>query len=88
MPWLAGTALLHSLAVSEKRATFKSLDSAAGAVGVFLSLLGTFLVRSGVLVSRPVRSPPTRPRVSSSLGFLLAVIGSSLAAVRLQGLTR
>jgi cytochrome c-type biogenesis protein CcmF len=51
MPWLAGTALIHSLAVTEKRGAFRKLDRAAGHPGLRLSLLGTFLVRSGVLTS-------------------------------------
>ncbi|WP_232301899.1 heme lyase CcmF/NrfE family subunit, partial [Aeromonas rivuli] len=51
MPWLAGTALLHSLAVSEKRATFKAWTVLLALSAFSLSLLGTFLVRSGVLVS-------------------------------------
>ena len=85
MPWLAGTALLHSLAVSEKRATFKAWTVLLALSAFSLSLLGTFLVRSGVLVSvHAFASDPTRGLFI--LGFLLAVIGGSPIAVRLQGL--
>ncbi|MBL8511312.1 MAG: heme lyase CcmF/NrfE family subunit, partial [Betaproteobacteria bacterium] len=51
MPWLAGTALIHSLAVTEKRGIFKSWTVLLAIVAFSLSLLGTFLVRSGVLTS-------------------------------------
>ena len=51
MPWLVGTALIHSLAVTEKRGLFKSWTLLLALVAFSLSLLGTFLVRSGVLVS-------------------------------------
>jgi cytochrome c-type biogenesis protein CcmF len=51
MPWLAGTALIHSLAVTEKRGAFKSWTALLAIITFSLSLLGTFLVRSGVLVS-------------------------------------
>ncbi|WP_286963392.1 cytochrome c biogenesis protein CcsA, partial [Idiomarina sp. UBA3992] len=51
MPWLVGTALLHSLAVTEKRGSFKSWTVLLAISAFSLSLLGTFLVRSGVLVS-------------------------------------
>nr|MBP9216321.1 cytochrome c biogenesis protein CcsA [Agitococcus sp.] len=51
MPWLAGTALLHSLAVSEKRGVFKAWTVMLAIIAFALSLLGTFLVRSGVLTS-------------------------------------
>ena len=51
MPWLVGTALLHSLAVTEKRGTFKSWTVLLAIIAFSLSLLGTFLVRSGVLTS-------------------------------------
>ena len=51
MPWLVGTALIHSLAVTEKRGTFKSWTVLLAIVAFSLSLLGTFLVRSGVLTS-------------------------------------
>jgi cytochrome c-type biogenesis protein CcmF len=77
MPWLAGTALIHSLAVTEKRGSFKNWTVLL-AIGAFsLSLLGTFLVRSGVLTS--VHAFATDPRRGIFiLGFLAAVIGSSL----------
>ncbi|MEL0029125.1 MAG: cytochrome c biogenesis protein CcsA, partial [Perlucidibaca sp.] len=51
MPWLAGTALLHSLAVTEKRGVFKAWTVLLAIIAFALSLLGTFLVRSGVLTS-------------------------------------
>jgi cytochrome c-type biogenesis protein CcmF len=77
MPWLVGTALIHSLAVTEKRGSFKNWTVLL-AIGAFsLSLLGTFLVRSGVLTS--VHAFATDPkRGIFILGFLAVVIGSSL----------
>ena len=77
MPWLVGTALMHSLAVTEKRGAFKSWTVLL-AIGAFsLSLLGTFLVRSGVLTS--VHAFATDPRRGIFiLAFLVIVIGSSL----------
>ncbi len=77
MPWLAGTALIHSLAVTEKRAGFKVWTVLLALVAFSLSLLGTFLVRSGVLSS--VHAFATDPRRGLFiLGFLVLVIGSSL----------
>ena len=78
MPWLLGTALLHSLAVTEKRGSFKSWTVLL-AIGAFsLSLLGTFLVRSGVLTS--VHAFATDPRRGIFILILLVlVVGSSLA---------
>jgi len=78
MPWLAGTALIHSLAVAEKRNAFKHWTVLL-AIGTFsLSLLGTFLVRSGVLTS--VHAFATDPaRGLFILIFLCVVIGASLA---------
>ena len=52
MPWLVGTALLHSQAVTEKRGSFRSWTLLLAIAAFSLSLLGTFLVRSGVLTSR------------------------------------
>src|SRR4030095_3545321 len=77
MPWLVGTALIHSLAVTEKRGGFKSWTVLL-AIGAFsLSLLGTFLVRSGVLPS--VHAFATDPkRGIFILVFLCIVIGGSL----------
>jgi cytochrome c-type biogenesis protein CcmF len=77
MPWLLGTALIHSLAVTEKRGAFKSWTVLL-AIGAFsLSLLGTFLVRSGVLTS--VHSFASDPkRGIFILIFLVLVIGASL----------
>ncbi|QDF99498.1 c-type cytochrome biogenesis protein CcmF [Azoarcus sp. DD4] len=77
MPWLLGTALIHSLAVTEKRGAFRSWTVLL-AIGAFsLSLLGTFLVRSGVLTS--VHAFATDPRRGLFvLAFLVTVIGVSL----------
>ena len=78
MPWIAGTALIHSLAVTEKRGAFKAWTVLLALVAFSLSLLGTFLVRSGVLSS--VHAFATDPaRGAFILGFLVFVIGGSLA---------
>ena len=78
MPWLAGTALIHSLAVTEKRGLFKSWTLLLAVSAFSLSLLGTFLVRSGVLIS--VHAFATDPaRGIFILAFLTAVIGGALA---------
>ena len=77
MPWLVGTALIHSLAVTEKRGSFKNWTVLLAIVAFSLSLLGTFLVRSGVLTS--VHSFATDPRRGLFiLVFLAVVIGGSL----------
>jgi cytochrome c-type biogenesis protein CcmF len=77
MPWLVGTALIHSLAVTEKRGAFKSWTVLLAIAAFSLSLLGTFLVRSGVLTS--VHAFATDPRRGIFiLSFLVIVIGSSL----------
>lgn len=77
MPWLVGTALVHSLSVTEKRGIFKSWTLLLAIFAFSLSLVGTFLVRSGVLVS--VHSFATDPtRGFYILGFLLVTIGGSL----------
>jgi cytochrome c-type biogenesis protein CcmF len=77
MPWLVGTALIHSLAVTEKRGGFKSWTVLLAIAAFSLSLLGTFLVRSGVLTS--VHAFATDPkRGVFILGFLTLVIGGSL----------
>src|SRR5438128_3474644 len=78
MPWLVGTALIHSLAVTEKRGGFKSWTVLLAIAAFSLSLLGTFLVRSGVLTS--VHAFATDPkRGVFILAFLTIVIGGSLA---------
>ena len=78
MPWLVGTALIHSLAVTEKRGSFKNWTVLLAISAFSLSLLGTFLVRSGVLTSvHAFATDPTRGIFI--LIFLVAVIGSSLA---------
>ncbi len=77
MPWLVGTALIHSLAVTEKRGGFKGWTVLLAILAFFLSLLGTFLVRSGVLSS--VHAFATDPkRGVFILVFLALVIGVSL----------
>ncbi|WPC74920.1 heme lyase CcmF/NrfE family subunit [Vibrio porteresiae] len=84
MPWLAGTALLHSLAVSEKRGTFKAWTVLLAICAFSLSLLGTFLVRSGILVSvHAFASDPSRGLFILSL--LVIVIGGSLLLFALKG---
>ena len=75
MPWLVGTALLHSQAVTEKRGSFKSWTILLAIAAFSLSLLGTFLVRSGVLTSvHAFASDPERGL------FILAFLVSSAAA--------
>jgi cytochrome c-type biogenesis protein CcmF len=77
MPWLVATALIHSLAVTEKRGAFKSWTVLLAIMAFSLSLLGTFLVRSGVLSS--VHAFATDPsRGLFILAFLVVVIGASL----------
>jgi cytochrome c-type biogenesis protein CcmF len=77
MPWLIGTALIHSLAVTEKRGSFKSWTVLLAIVAFSLSLLGTFLVRSGVLSS--VHAFATDPRRGLFiLAFLAIAVGASL----------
>jgi cytochrome c-type biogenesis protein CcmF len=77
MPWLVGTALIHSLAVTEKRGTFKAWTVLLAICAFSLSLMGTFLVRSGVLTS--VHAFATDPRRGVFiLAFLALVIGGSL----------
>jgi cytochrome c-type biogenesis protein CcmF len=77
MPWLVGTALVHSLAVTDKRGLFKSWTLLLAIMAFSLSLLGTFLVRSGVLVSvHSFAADPTRGIFI--LVFLIIMIGGSL----------
>ncbi|MCB5161998.1 heme lyase CcmF/NrfE family subunit [Marinomonas algarum] len=77
MPWLSGTALLHSLAVTEKRGVFKSWTVLLAIFTFSLSLLGAFLVRSGVLTSvHSFAADPTRGVFI--LGLLIVLIGGSL----------
>ncbi|GGM02812.1 cytochrome c-type biogenesis protein CcmF [Pseudomonas asuensis] len=83
MPWLVGTALIHSLSVTEKRGVFKSWTVLLAIAAFSLSLLGTFLVRSGVLTSvHAFASDPTRGVFI--LAFLLVVVGSSLTLFALR----
>jgi cytochrome c-type biogenesis protein CcmF len=80
MPWLAGTALLHSAIVMEKREALKVWTVLLAILTFSLSLLGTFLVRSGVLTS--VHAFATDPaRGVFILGILCVFIGGSLCAV-------
>ena len=77
MPWLAGTALMHSLAVTEKRGAFKAWTVLLAIFAFSLSLLGTFLVRSGILTSvHAFASDPERGVFI--LAFLVVIVGSSL----------
>lgn len=77
LPWLTGTALIHSLIVVEKRNAFKSWTALLAICAFSLSLIGTFLVRSGILTSvHAFASDPTRG--AFMLGFLAVVIGGSL----------
>jgi cytochrome c-type biogenesis protein CcmF len=77
LPWLVGTALIHSLAVTEKRGAFKNWTVLLAISAFSLSLLGTFLVRSGVLTS--VHAFASDPRRGVFILLLLAVVvGSSL----------
>ena len=88
MPWLVGTALIHSLAVTEKRGLFKSWTLLLSIIAFSLSLLGTFLVRSGVLVSvhafasdpspRPVHPDVPRPSASAARWRCIAWRGPEL----------
>ncbi|MGV6808132.1 MAG: heme lyase CcmF/NrfE family subunit [bacterium] len=84
MPWLVGTALVHSLAVSEKRGIFRSWTLLLAIFAFSLSLLGTFLVRSGVLTSvHAFASDPERGVFI--LAFLFLVIGGSLTLYGIKG---
>jgi cytochrome c-type biogenesis protein CcmF len=77
MPWIAGTALIHSLAVTEKRGLFKSWTLLLAILAFSLSLIGTFLVRSGVAVSvHSFASDPSRGVFI--LAFLVIMIGGAL----------
>jgi len=83
MPWLVGTALIHSLAVTEKRGALKNWTLLLAISAFSLSLLGTFLVRSGVLTS--VHAFATDPRRGVFiLALLVLVIGSSLLLFALR----
>src|SRR5712672_226697 len=78
MPWLVGTALIHSLAVTEKRGAFRSWTVLLAIVAFSLSLLGTFLVRSGVLTS--VHAFAVDPKRGIFILFLFGLfIGGALA---------
>ena len=84
MPWLAATALLHSLAASEKRGAFKSWTLLLALTAFSLSLLGAFIVRSGVLTSvHAFAVDPTRGLFI--LAFLALVVGGALALFGVRG---
>ena len=84
MPWLVGTALVHSISVTEKRGAFRSWTLLLAILAFSLSLLGTFLVRSGVLTS--VHAFANDPeRGIFILAFLGLVVGSSLLLFALRG---
>jgi cytochrome c-type biogenesis protein CcmF len=83
MPWLVATALIHSLAITEKRGAFKAWTVLLAIAAFSLSLLGTFLVRSGVITS--VHAFATDPkRGVFILAFLVAIIGGSLTLYALR----
>ncbi|MTI51921.1 MAG: heme lyase CcmF/NrfE family subunit [Alcanivorax sp.] len=83
LPWLSGTALIHSLAVSEKRNLFRAWTVLLAIVTFSMSLLGTFLVRSGVLTSvHAFANDPSRG--AFILGFLVVVAGGALALFALR----
>ena len=84
MPWLVGTALMHSVSASEKRGVFRSWTLLLAIFAFSLSLLGTFLVRSGILTS--VHAFATDPeRGVFMLMFLAIVIGGSLVLFAIRG---
>jgi cytochrome c-type biogenesis protein CcmF len=84
MPWLVGTALMHSVSASEKRGVFRSWTLLLAIFAFSLSLLGTFLVRSGILTS--VHAFATDPeRGVFMLMFLAIVIGGSLMLFAIRG---
>jgi cytochrome c-type biogenesis protein CcmF len=84
MPWLVGTALMHSVSATEKRGVFRSWTLLLAIFAFSLSLLGTFLVRSGILTS--VHAFATDPeRGVFMLMFLAIVIGGSLMLFALRG---
>src|SRR5450432_51869 len=83
MPWLVGTALIHSQAVTEKRGSFRAWTLLLSIFAFSLSLLGTFLVRSGVLTSvHAFASDPKRGLFI--LAFLCSVVGGSLLIYALR----
>ena len=87
MPWLVGTALMHSLAVTEKRKVFKSWTVLLAIAAFSLSLLGTFLVRSGVIVSvHSFASDPARGLFILGILVVLSGVGLLLYALRAQQL--
>ena len=84
MPWLAGTALIHSLMVSARRNTFKAWTALLAIAAFSFSLIGTFLVRSGILVSVHAFAVDSA-RGGFILLFLAVVIGGSLLLYAWRG---
>ena len=83
MPWLVATALLHSLSTTEKRGVFKSWTVLLAIAAFSLSLLGTFIVRSGIIVSvHAFASDPNRGMFI--LAFLAIVVGGGLSLYALR----
>ncbi|MCW8106961.1 heme lyase CcmF/NrfE family subunit [Alteromonas ponticola] len=83
MPWLVGTALMHSLAVTEKRKVFKSWTVLLAIAAFSLSLLGTFLVRSGVIVSvHSFASDPARGLFILTILIILSGLALVLFTLR------
>lgn len=86
MPWLVGTALMHSLAATEKRSVFKAWTVLLAIATFSLSILGTFIVRSGVITS--VHSFATDPtRGMFILGIMVLITGSALILLVLRAST-
>ena len=86
LPWLVGAALIHSLAVTEKRGLFKSWTIVLAITAFSLSLLGTFLVRSGVLTSVHAFASDPRRGIFILL-FLAVVVGGSLILFAMRAST-
>ena len=87
MPWLVGTALIHSLAVTEKRGSFKNWTVLLAIVAFSLSLLGTFLVRSGVLTSVHAfaTDPDARPLHPGLPGHRHRRLAAAVCLARAEG---
>jgi cytochrome c-type biogenesis protein CcmF len=82
MPWLAATAFLHSVMIQEKRGMLKLWNVTLVTLAFGLSLFGTFLTRSGVVTS--IHSFAQSPIGAWFLGFIVAVIGVSIALILLR----
>jgi len=89
MPWLSATALLHSLFVTEKRQTFKAWTTFLAIISFVLSLLGTFLVRSGILTSvHAFASDPSRGLFMLIFLFIVVLIAMILFSWRIHRLQK